>query len=129
MRERPAVGYTVTMVQHFLDAGTQPPPGFRIDLLDRPVPGFIMEALLVRRGVFAQVGLFDRSFVVSEDTDWFARARDAGVPMAVIPEVLVRKRVHGANSSLNAPSINALLLRALRGSINRRRHAGEPHAE
>jgi glycosyltransferase involved in cell wall biosynthesis len=129
MRQHSVVGYTVTMVRHFLDAGAELPPGFRPELLDRPVPGFIMEALVVRKSVFGQVGFFDRSFAVSEDTDWFARARDAGVPMSVLPEVLVRKRVHGTNSSLNVPSINGLLLRAMRGSIQRKRQGGEPHGE
>jgi glycosyltransferase involved in cell wall biosynthesis len=129
MRQHPVVGYTVTMVRHFLDEGARLPPGFRAELLDRPAPGFIMEALVVRKSVFGQVGLFDRSFSVSEDTDWFARARDAGVPMAILPDVLVRKRVHGTNISLTTPSINALLLRAMRGSIQRKRQGGEPHAE
>lgn len=127
MREHPSVGYTVTMVRHFLDPGAQPPEGFRAELLERPVPGLLMEALVARQSVFEQVGPFDPSFSVSEDTDWFARARDAGVPMAVLPQVLVRKRVHGGNSSLTERSINALLLRAMRGSIQRKRTGGVAH--
>ena len=122
MGEHPDLGYTVSMVRHFLDAGAQIPGGFRVELLDRPVPGFITEALVARKSVFRRVGLFDPRFTVSEDTDWFARARDAAVPMAILPEVLVRKRVHGANSSLTTPSINAQLLRAMRGSVERKRH-------
>src|SRR6266700_3412685 len=121
MCEHPEIGYTVSMVRHFLEAGAVIPPGFRVELLERPVPGLLMEALVARKRVFRQVGLFDPRFTVSEDTDWFARARDAGVPMAILPEMLVRKRVHGANSSLTMPSINALLLRAVRGSIERKR--------
>jgi glycosyltransferase involved in cell wall biosynthesis len=129
MCENPSLGYTVTMVRHFLDAGAHVPPGFRAELLDRPVPGLVMEALMARKRVFRQVGLFDPSFLVSEDTDWFARARDAEVPMAILPDVLVRKRVHDANSSLTAPAINALLLRAMRGSIQRKRAGRESHGE
>ena len=127
MREHPDLGYSVSMVRHFLDAGAQIPVGFRVELLDRPVPGLIMEALVARKSVFRQVGPFDPRFTVSEDTDWFARARDAGVPMAILPEVLVRKRVHGANSSLTTPTINALLLRAMRGSIDRKRQGKVSH--
>ena len=129
MRQHPLVGYTVTMVRHFLDECAHVPAGFRADLLERPVPGFIMETLMARKSVFQQVGLFDPSFSVSEDTDWFARARDAGVPMAILPDVLVRKRVHRANTSLTTPSINALLLRAMRSSIQRKRPGGGSHAE
>ncbi len=123
MSAHPQVQYTVTHVQHVLHDGASPPAGFRTELLDHPVPGFIMESLLARREVFARVGRFDPSFAVGEDTDWFARARDARVPMAVLPETLVIKRVHDTNASLSHPQINALLLRAMRRSIERKRAA------
>lgn len=119
MEKDAGLQFTVGMVEHFL-AGSSPPPGFRLDLLDRPVPGLIMETLVARKSVFDRVGLFDTSFAVGEDTDWFARAKDAGISMKVLPEILVRKRVHESNSSLNTPNINRLLLRALRSSIDRK---------
>jgi GT2 family glycosyltransferase len=113
-----------THVQHVLDEGASPPPGFRMMLLERPVPGFIMETLVARRTAFDKVGLFDPSFAVGEDTDWFARARDALVPTIMTPETLVVKRVHDANASLTHAGINSLLLKALRQSIARKRNAG-----
>ncbi len=114
---------TVTHVQHVLHDGVTPPAGFRTELLHRPVPGFIMETLVARRAAFDRVGLLDPTFVVSEDVDWFARAKDAEVSMALLPETLVIKRVHDTNTSLVNPEINATLLRALRGSIARKRIA------
>ena len=117
----PEVLCTLTLVEHFLEPGVSPPPGFRTELLERPHPGWIMEALVARRAAFERVGCFDPSFSVSEDTDWFARARDAGVVPVMLPEVLVRKRVHGGNASMTEPHINELLLRALRRSIGRKR--------
>lgn len=114
-----------THVQHVLAEGAVPPPGFRLELLERPVPGFIMETLLARREVFQRVGRFDPSFAVSEDTDWFARARDHRVETVVLPETLVIKRVHDTNASLNHGGVNQLLLRALRQSIARKRAAGD----
>jgi glycosyltransferase involved in cell wall biosynthesis len=110
-----------THVQHVLDEGASPPEGFRTTLLDGAVPGFIMETLVARRAAFDKVGLFDPSFAVSEDTDWFARARDARVPSVMLPETLVIKRVHGTNASLSHAGINGLLLKALRQSIERKR--------
>ena len=97
MEADPSLQFTVGMVEHFL-AGSGPPPGFRQDLLTKPVAGLIMEALVARKSVFDRVGLFDTSFAVAEDTDWFARAKDAGAKMAVLPQILVRKRVHDSNS-------------------------------
>jgi len=124
MHEHPDVMISFTHVQHVLDSGATPPPGFRRELLDAPVPGYIMETLVARPEAFAIVGPFDPSFAVAEDTDWFARARDKGLSSALLPETLTVKRVHGTNASLNAPQINGLLLKALRGSIARKR-AGE----
>lgn len=124
LKANPEMLLSFTHVQHVLDEGASPPPGFRMMLLERPVPGFIMETLVARRTAFDKVGLFDPSFAVGEDTDWFARARDALVPTIVIPETLVVKRVHDANASLTHAGINSLLLKALRQSIARKRNAG-----
>jgi glycosyltransferase involved in cell wall biosynthesis len=124
MRQNPELQFTVAMVEHFLEPGMAVPPGFRRELLEQPVAGFIMEALVARKAVFDTVGRFDPSFKVGEDTDWFARAKDMGVAHAVLSDVVVRKRVHDANSSLNTANINALLLRAMRNSVKRKRQAG-----
>jgi glycosyltransferase involved in cell wall biosynthesis len=121
MLARPELDLSVTMVQHVLEEGAAIPSGFRPELLQQAVPGFIMEALMVRPRIFDKVGLFDPKFTAGEDTDWFARVRDAALPMVVMPEVLVRKRVHATNFSINAPALNGHLLRALRGSIARKR--------
>jgi glycosyltransferase involved in cell wall biosynthesis len=121
MSEQPELLYTTSLVQHFLEPGCTPPPGFRREMLDAPVHGVIMEALVARKAAFAAAGPFDPRFPVGEDTDWFARAVDAGLATAVIPEVLVRKRVHTTNASLNEANLNAHLLTALRGSVARKR--------
>lgn len=121
MATHPDCLLTVGMVEHFLDAEGPPPPGFRKELLERPHPGWIMEALMVRPELFRTVGLFNPDFAIGEDTDWFARVKDAGVPTHVLPEVLVRKRVHATNASLNHGKINQLLLRAMRSSVERKK--------
>jgi glycosyltransferase involved in cell wall biosynthesis len=121
MRHNPSVLYTVAMVQHVLAPGSAVPPGFRSELLERPVPGMLMETLVARRRIFTLVGGFDPEFSIAEDTDWFARATDAKVEMALLPDVLVHKRIHGANASLTEPRSNELLLRAMRRSVARKK--------
>ena len=111
------VGY----IRHFLTEGAQIPPSFRASLLDEAVIGYVPEALLVRREIFARVGLMDETFAAAEDTEWFARARDAGCVIDVLPDTLLRKRVHGTNTSLAGARLNTHLLKALRGSIARKR--------
>ena len=109
------------MVKHFLQTGASILPGFRPEPLDKPVTGFIMETLVARKSLFDAIGRFDPGFAVGEDTDWFARAKDAGIVSAVLPQGLVRKRVRGANTSLNVKGGDTLLLRAMRNSVHRKR--------
>lgn len=105
-------------VRHVLE-GSVTPPGFRAELLDRPVPGLIMEALLARRRAFDLVGPFEAAYPIGNDTDWFARARSLGLDLAVLPDTLVTKRVHGGNATLNPQGFNRQLLDVVRASVAR----------
>ncbi|SMF97725.1 Glycosyl transferase family 2 [Methylomagnum ishizawai] len=121
LENHPETDAVLCHVEHFLEDGAECPPGFRPELLGAARPGWIMEALVTRPEVFTRVGGFDPGFAVSEDSDWFARALDGGVKVAVLPEPLVRKRVYGGNATLAGTQTNPLLLRALRRSIQRKR--------
>jgi glycosyltransferase involved in cell wall biosynthesis len=114
----PGLMVSFAMVRHVLLG--PPPPGFRLDLLDRPVPGYIMETLVARRAVFDRVGSFDVDLATAEDIDWISRARDLKIPMALAQQVLLTKRIHGSNSSLVKPTGTQDLLEALRRTVNRR---------
>jgi GT2 family glycosyltransferase len=92
-----------------------------VNLLTERPPAFIMETLVARRRAFERVGVFDTSYHVAEDVDWFARAKDAGLVIEVVGEVLLHKRVHARNASLGAPDNDDLLLRAVRASLLRKR--------
>ena len=115
----PALQIVFGHVRHEL-AGT-PPPRFRHDLIGRAVPGPIMETMVARREVFGQVGPFDERLSTAEDVDWIGRAREIGVPMATISQVVLVKRVHSGNSSLVDPAGGDALLQALRHAARRRR--------
>jgi glycosyltransferase involved in cell wall biosynthesis len=62
-------------------------------------PGFVFQTSLMHRDVFARAGMLDEKLRRAEDVEWFARARDAGIEIAIHPEVLVRRHFHGANLS------------------------------
>jgi glycosyltransferase involved in cell wall biosynthesis len=124
LAENTSVQICVSHVRHVLEEPT-PPPGFRQELLERSVPGMIMEALVARREVFDRVGPFDSAFSVSNDTDWFARARDLGLAIAVLPETLVTKRVHTASTTLKPEGFSRQLLDVVRASVERKRSRGQ----
>lgn len=117
----PETQYTIAMIRFFLEPGHTIPPGFRKELLVGEHVGRIMETLVARREVFDRVGLFDDRFAVANDVDWYARASDLSIPMAIIPQVLLHKRVHNTNTSLGPLSSNRELLATLRSSVARKR--------
>ncbi len=123
--EHPEYEYVVGRVKFFLETGCVPPPGFRQELLEGDRVAYIMETLLARKTLFQKVGGFNPHFSSGEDVDWFSRAKDEKVPHAVVDRVLVHKRVHNTNLSLNDSATNEILLRVLRQSIARKRSGRE----
>lgn len=121
MLSHPKIQYTVARVRFFLEPGCSIPPGFRKELLEGDHVGLIMETLVARRSLFDEIGRFDPQLTISEDADWFARASDYKVPKVVVPQVLLWKRVHDTNASLDVDLGHRDLLKALQRSIARKR--------
>ena len=94
---------------------------FKKEMLQGQHVGRIMETLVARKLLFDVIGGFDSGMALAEDADWYARANDNNVAMAIIPEVLLHKRVHNANASSDAQTSNRELLKALKRSIDRKK--------
>ena len=117
----PDVGYTLTQQKYFLDPGGTLPAWFRKELFDSVHTGWVLGTLVVRRTIFEQVGNFATGYSAANDSDWFFRAKAAGIPMAVMPELLLLKRIHDANDSARAKEILSELLKVVKTSLNRQR--------
>ena len=122
----PDVQYTVARATFFLEPGFASPAGFKQELLLGDHPARILETLVARKSLFNVVGRFDPDIAISMDVDWFSRASDRGIPMAAMEEVLLRRRVHDANLSLqpevNNRNYNRELLEIFKKSIARKRN-------
>lgn len=119
----PAIDCAISRMRFFLEPGLPLPPGFRAGLLEGDHLAYMPSALLARRSVFERIGRFDLRFPIASDVDWFARLKDAGTRVAVVPEVLVEKRVHDTNlSTLGGGTFNHELVGLLHESIERRRN-------
>lgn len=127
MFAEPKLAYTVAHFRYLLEPGHPWPRGLRPELADRTLIGCIMETLIARREVFARLGGFDCSLSTAEDVDFFLRAQEQQLAMAVLPEVLLHKRLHDSNASLAAATNTKNLLLTLRRSISRRAQLREPN--
>jgi glycosyltransferase involved in cell wall biosynthesis len=125
----PQLGVAFTHLENFWspDADLASKPG---EDAFRPVPGYTSVSMLARRELFTTVGLLDVSLQHGNDRDWFCRAAERGVALEMMPDVLVRRRLHATNrSGALGGNSRAEYLRILKASLDRRRAANGEVAE
>jgi GT2 family glycosyltransferase len=118
----PRVGFTICRVENFLDESSKLPPVARTVLLVSEQIN--LNTLVVRREVFERVGGFDPAYRIGHDLDWVARAKESGVGMTILPDVLMRRRIHETNLSYDVETRRKDVFRLLKASVDRRRRHG-----
>jgi hypothetical protein len=80
--------------------------------------------MLIRRESFARVGPFAEDVKVGVTVDWYARALEAGLRSAMLPEVVLERRLHLTNNGLRERDNRQQYLHVLKASLDRRRAQG-----
>lgn len=87
-----------------------------------PMPGLVRGAMVVTRRSFERVGDFRPAFGASDFIDWYARAGDTALRSKLLPDVVLKRRVHASNMGRqDRKTQRENYLRALRATIERRR--------
>jgi len=124
---QPKIGYVIGRRIFFLEPGHTAPGWVKPEWIGVPTDGESAGVLVVRREAWVRVGGFNTELAAGEDTEWLMRAREIGIPMAKLPEVLVYTRLHGDNLSTETfGGRKHRLLRMLRDSIHRGRNRKDP---
>jgi glycosyltransferase involved in cell wall biosynthesis len=91
-----------------------------------PVLLLYLPSGLFRRELFSaqRCGFFDENYRVSDDGDWFLRARENGTHFCLEDDVASRYRRHGANLTTDKSAMQREFFNALRESLRRRRAGG-----
>jgi hypothetical protein len=80
--------------------------------------------MMIGRRVFERVGPFRTDLRLGEFLDWYLRATAAKIHMKVLPEVLLRRRVHGENHTIRVRAHAGDFARVLKEALERRRGKG-----
>ena len=121
LHDRPDLDMVFTHVEQFrspelpADVPCGVPPGQEI------MAGLATGTMLTRVEAFDRVGLFSSGFVIGDFIDWFARAVDAGVTHEILPDVLMRRRIHDRNMGISNRDPRSDYLQVLKAAIDRRR--------
>jgi glycosyltransferase involved in cell wall biosynthesis len=120
---RPDLDYTVTHVQNFWqDDVREEEERHRRHKRAQPIPGYVHGTLLCRRSLFDTLGPFETAVNHGDATLWFLRARDSGAKGELLPEVLMRRRLHPENRSRTyAERSRGTFVAILKQSLDRKR--------
>lgn len=76
--------------------------------------------MLIRTPAFRAMGGFNPDFREGEMLEFVSRFESAGFVSHMMPNLIFRRRVHGANTVLNAKSLNKAYLAALRERLRQK---------
>ena len=93
----------------------------KIHCPDEVMPGFLPCTMLIKRDSFFHVGLFETSWQVGQDVSWIMRAKEQGLPMIMLPDLVYKRRLHKNNKGITQRHFIKDRVRILKASIDRRR--------
>lgn len=88
------------------------------------MPGHHVGTMLIKRAAFMRVGLFKTDLKMGEFIDWHARAVDIGLKSLMLPEVVMKRRIHLNNMGRRERKHQGDYIRLLKASLDRRRQKG-----
>jgi glycosyltransferase involved in cell wall biosynthesis len=89
------------------------------------MPGRVPGAMLIRSRSFFRVGYF--GLAIGEVLDWILRADEVGLRSTMLPEVVLKRRLHSTNSVVLDPNSRVQYARYLKAALDRRRSESAGH--
>ena len=114
--KEPGIVIGLTLKTRFLtedkleQPGVNPKSTFRLSL----------GSSLIKKSVFNEIGLLDEDLFLGEDTDWFNRAKENRVPIAIHRDIVQYYRIHENNITNNKRRFNHYVFRVLKKAKDRK---------
>jgi glycosyltransferase involved in cell wall biosynthesis len=132
--DHPEAGAVLGLQELLVEPGVDPHPGLGPDAStsadapdeeDLPFEGrYVACSMAAWRRAFEKVGEYDTAFHHQMDVDWLMRLMESDMTVGTIDEVMVIRRVHGANYSYDQDAQRRFLFKAFKARIDRRRATG-----
>lgn len=121
LNDHPEFGCVIGRMRNFLAEGFERPPWLPEKSLSDDWIALSLGAMLARRSVFERIGGFDTRYWHGNDFEWFIRLKETGIPMAVLPDIFLYRRIHGNNESRRQNVLAKERVRILKASMDRKR--------
>ena len=121
----PSVGAVFGRIEEFLTVGEDVDSSPRLRQPVGPTDARLSVTMMIRIQGFLEVGGFDPGVGKWYFMDWLSRLSASGVASVQIPDVVVRRRLHAANTGLTAGPQTQELLGTLRSALSRAKGPGQ----
>ena len=98
----------------------------KLTITDEVLPGYFAGTLVIKRESFLSVGYFDTDWRVGEFIDWYCKAQTLNLKAALLPEVVLRRRIHDANMGIREREHQTDYAYILKAALDRRRKTSAP---
>ena len=89
----------------------------------QPLPGLLQGAMLATRKAFDRVGPFSEERDMGDFLDWYGRAMVLGLKTKILPDLVLRRRIHAANFQRTHKHLRQQYLPVVKQLLDRRRAA------
>jgi glycosyltransferase involved in cell wall biosynthesis len=86
--------------------------------------GYVPGTLLIKRDAFFRAGPFATNWRVGEFVDWYLKAMEQGLKSLLLPQIVMRRRIHTNNMGIRERKHQTDYVRILKASMDRRRKKG-----
>jgi len=112
-------------VRHFYSTDIDEVTKQKIQCPAGKMPGYHHGTVLVTRDAFLDIGLFSEKWECGEFLDWSFRAKEKGYRSVMMPEVVMKRRIHSSNRGILVREIQSDYVRVLKAGLDRRRNKFE----
>jgi glycosyltransferase involved in cell wall biosynthesis len=121
MEADPGLQIVFGHVSHFYSPDIDAITKQKIQCPIEKMPGYHHGTILVTRTAFLDIGLFSEKWACGEFLDWSFRAQEKGYRSVMMPEVVMKRRIHSSNRGILVRDIRPDYVRVLKASLDRRR--------
>jgi glycosyltransferase involved in cell wall biosynthesis len=108
-------------VEQFYSAELEESLKSKIKIVEAVMPGYVPGTMLIKKDAFLKVGYFNPDVKVGEFIEWYLRAQDSGLQCVMLPDVVLKRRIHNANTGIRERDARKDYLRILKASLDRKR--------
>jgi glycosyltransferase involved in cell wall biosynthesis len=93
----------------------------RINIPYEIMPGHHAGTMLIKKKSFFRVGLFKSELRIGEFIDWHARATESNLKSIMLPDILMKRRIHRTNLGTYLRDQRSGYVHVLKAALDRRR--------